>query len=77
MLMLLMVALPQYQRTERHVQLSRVLTALDYAARTQLKDAEKPGADPRVWLRDYKNARKSAPKNSPATGLNSCLSPAA
>ena len=38
MLMLLMVALPQYQRTERHVQLSRVLTALDYAARTQLKD---------------------------------------
>ena len=75
MLMLLMVALPQYQRTERHVQLSRVLTALDYAARTQLKDAEQPGADPRVWLRDYKKCQKISPEKLSCDGFELLLEP--
>ncbi len=74
-LIVLAVALPQYQKTERQVQLSRVLTALDYAARQQLKDSQRPGVDPRVWLRDYKNCKKISPEKLSCPGFELLLEP--
>ncbi len=74
-LVVLAVALPQYQKTERQVQLSRVLTALDYAARTQLKDSQTPGADPRIWLRKYKNCQKISPEKLSCSGFELVLEP--
>ena len=74
-LIVVAVALPQYQKTERQVQLSRVLTALDYAARQQLKDSQRPGVDPRVWLRDYKNCQKISPEKLSCPGFELVLEP--
>lgn len=74
-LMLVAVALPQYQKTERHVQLSRVLSALDYAARKQLKDAQAPGADPRVWLGEYKKCQRISPEKLSCDGFELLLEP--
>ena len=74
-LIVLAVALPQYQKTERHVQLSRVLTVLDYAARKQLKDAQKPGVDPRVWLGDYPKCQKISPEKLSCPGFELVLEP--
>lgn len=74
-LMVLAVALPQYQRTERHIQLSRVLTALDYAAHKQLKDSQKPLADPRVWLSKYRNCEKISPDKLSCAGFELLLEP--
>lgn len=74
-LIVVAVALPQYQKTERQVQLSRVLTALDYAARQQLKDSQRPGVDPRVWLRDYKNCQKISPEKLSCPGFELTLEP--
>lgn len=74
-LMVLAVALPQYQKTERHVQLSRVLTALDYAARKQLKESQTPGADPRIWLGEYKKCQKISPEKLSCDGFELLLEP--
>lgn len=57
-----LVALPQYQRTERHIQLSRVLTALGQSARQQQKDASLPGVDPREWQGEYGGCKKINPQ---------------
>ncbi len=74
-LMLLMAALPQYQRAERHVQLSRVLTALDNAAREQLKLSQEPGADPRVWLAKSPKCQKVSPEKLACNGFELVLTP--
>ena len=74
-LIVLAVALPQYQKTERHVQLSRVLNALDYTARKQLKDAQRPGVDPRVWLGEYKKCQKISPEKLSCPGFELTLEP--
>lgn len=74
-LMVLAVALPQYQKTERHVQLSRVLTALDYAARKQLKDSQQPLADPRVWISNYRKCQKISPEKLSCEGFELLLEP--
>lgn len=74
-LMLVWVALPQYQKTARHVQLSRVLTALDQTARQQLSDSQLPGADPRVWLRDYPPCKKISPQKLSCNGFELVLEP--
>ncbi|MBD9149631.1 RDD family protein [Candidatus Avelusimicrobium fimicolum] len=49
LLLLWGVALPQYQHTERYVQLTRVLAETDEAARAQVAAASRPGVDPREW----------------------------
>lgn len=74
-LMVLTVALPQYQKTKRQVELSRILTILDYAARKQLKEAQKPLADPRVWLGDYRNCQKISPEKLSCEGFELLLEP--
>ena len=74
-LIVLAVALPQYQKTERHVQLSRVLTALDYAARQQLKDTQKPWADPRIWISNYRKCQKISPEKLSCQGFDLLLEP--
>lgn len=57
-----LVALPQYQRTECHIQLSRVLTGLEQAARKQQKDASHLGTDPREWQGEYNGCKKINPQ---------------
>ncbi len=74
-LIVLAIALPQYQKTERHVQLSRVLSALDYAARKQLKDSQNPWADPRVWISSYKKCQKISPEKLACDGFELILEP--
>lgn len=70
-----LVALPQYQRTERHIQLSRVLTALGQTARQQQKDASKPGADPREWQGEYNGCQKINPQKLACKGYELILEP--
>ena len=74
-LIVLAVALPQYQKTERQVQLSRVLSVLDYAARKQFKESQRPGVDPRIWLSDYKNCQKISPEKLSCPGFELLLEP--
>ena len=70
-----LVALPQYQRTERHIQLSRVLTSLGQAARQQQKDASLPGADPREWQGEYNECKKINPQKLCCQGYELVLEP--
>lgn len=70
-----LVALPQFQRTERHIQLSRVLTALGQAARQQQKDAALPGADPREWQSEYNGCQKINPQKLCCKGYELVLEP--
>ncbi len=70
-----LVALPQYQRTERHIQLSRVLTALGQAARQQQKDASVPGVDPREWQGEYNGCQKINPQKLSCKGYELVLEP--
>lgn len=74
-LIVLAVALPQYQKAERQVQLSRVLSVLDYAARKQFKESQRPGVDPRIWLSDYKNCQKISPEKLSCPGFELLLEP--
>lgn len=70
-----LVALPQYQRTERHIQLSRVLTALGQAARQQQKEASLPGVDPREWQGQYNGCQKINPQKLSCQGYELILEP--
>lgn len=68
-----LVALPQYQRTERHIHLSRVLTGLEQAAREQQKDASRLGADPREWQGEYNGCKKINPQKLSCKGYELVL----
>lgn len=70
-----LVALPQYQRTERHIQLSRVLTSLGQAARQQQKEASLPGVDPREWQGEYNGCQKINPQKLACKGYELVLEP--
>jgi len=70
-----LVALPQYQRTARHVQLSRVLAGLDQAARLQQRAASRPGADPREWQGEYNGCSKINPQKLVCKGYELVLDP--
>lgn len=74
-LLLVYAALPQYERAARHVQLSRVLSTLNNAARLQFKAAQRPGADPRVWLTDYDGCTRINPQKLACKGFELVLDP--
>lgn len=70
-----LVALPQYQRTERHIQLSRVLTSLGQAARQQQKEASLPAVDPRQWQGEYSGCQKINPQKLSCKDYELILAP--
>jgi hypothetical protein len=75
LLLLALVALPQYQKTARHIQLSRVLTSLDNAARQQQQTAALPGRDPRVWQEEYEGCERINPQKLSCQGFELILQP--
>lgn len=75
LLLLALVALPQYQKTARHIQLSRVLTSLDNAARQQQQTAALPGIDPRVWQEEYEGCERINPQKLSCQGFELILQP--
>lgn len=75
LLLLALVALPQYQKTARHIQLSRVLTSLDNAARQQQQTAGLPGRDPRVWQEEYEGCERINPQKLSCQGFELILQP--
>lgn len=74
-MMLGLVALPQYQRTERHIQLSRVLTGLEQAAREQQKANIFLGKTQTEWQGEFNGCTKINPQKLSCKGYELVLEP--
>lgn len=74
-MMLGLVALPQYQRTERHIQLSRVLTGLEQAAREQQKANIFLGKTQDAWQGEFNGCTQINPQKLACKGYELVLEP--